>query len=160
MSFGSMPINDYMRKFAKNSEAAIILLKLCPTIGALIDAIHAKLSPTEIIDIHGWMDNLFYIDIIDQAIPIQPGKGPVRGRCGFSVDIMTDKIVWNNSTEQYYHGGNCYLRSIKWKRFVNSYFPEPVTDKMMHFYPYTTPPKLEMAATGCRPTTCPHLKNP
>lgn len=126
-------------KYTNLDYAGEVLKQLCPTIGALLKAIEANLMPTETIDVTEWYGERFYIEVKDSRnfeTKYPSDKHVVAMRCGFTVNIKTDEIMWNDDKRYNPSGGNCFLRSQKWRAFVNRYFAGTVTPEMMYFYKY------------------------
>lgn len=133
-------------KYADFNYAGIVLKQLRPTIGNLLKAIEDNLMPTETIDVTEWYGERFYIEVRDSRgfeTKYPSDRHVVAMRCGFTVNIKTDEVMWNDDKRYNPYGGNCFLRSKKWRAFVNGYFAGTVTPEMMHFYSYVYPKKVE-----------------
>lgn len=124
-------------KYANHGYAALILKQLRPNIGALLNAIEANLTVHETIDVHEWIGNWFYIVIEDKRYT----EYPLDAQCGFTVNITKDAVMWNDDKSENQFGGNCFLRSRRWKKFVNAYWNGAVTEKQMRFYNVVPLPK-------------------
>lgn len=127
------PKDKYFLNGAAN--AAAILKTLCPTIGQLITDIENNLAPFEEMDVYQWVGDWYYVSVRDWRFK----KYPEDVRIGFTFNIKRDIIMWNNDPEDNLSGGNCFLRSAKWKAFINKRFEGKVTEDMMHFYTYVYP---------------------
>lgn len=121
------------------ATAAAILKTLCPTIGQLITDLENALAPYEEMDVHRWVGDWYYVVVKDWRLK----NYPEDSRIGFTFNIKRDIIMWNNDPEDNLSGGNCFLRSAKWKAFVNKRFNGEVTEEMMYFYTFVYPPKPE-----------------
>lgn len=117
------------------ATAGSILKTLCPNIRSLIRDIENNLAAFEEIDIYRWVGNWYYIVVDDPRL----SSHPQNIRIGFTVNIKRDIIMWNNDSSDNLSGGNCFLRSAKWKNFVNKRWNKAVNKEMMHFYEFVYP---------------------
>lgn len=120
-------------KYAKTPDSGCAIKILCPTIGELLNSLESALSETEIINVHHWTNDWFYI-IVEDTKDKENATSCSCSKCGFTVNIKSDSIMWNDSTEDNFSGGNCFLRSVKWKRWINKRWNKKITEKQMSFY--------------------------
>lgn len=123
---------DY-EKYAKTPYSGKAIKILCPNIAELLNSLESALSPTEVLDVSFWTNDWFYI-IVEETKDKEKASSCGSSKCGFTVNIKRDSIMWNDSTEDNFSGGNCFLRSVKWKRWVNKRWNKEITDKQMSFY--------------------------
>jgi hypothetical protein len=116
----------------------ILERKRTPNISSLIHWIKENLSKHETMDIHQWIGEAFYIVVED----IRLGwKYPEDIRIGFTVDIDRDLIMWSKkSCRANENGGNCFVRTSKWKGLLKKRFGYDITEKV-YFYPNVYLPK-------------------
>lgn len=89
----------------------------------LFNFLNDNLNKFEHIVIQHWTENYFYIEVEDERVNTFNSSY----RIGFSVDCEKDKIFWNCD------GGNCYVRSNRWKKKLkqlNCSLGQP----KMHYY--------------------------
>jgi hypothetical protein len=97
---------------------ALILKRLKPCIGSLLTFLESKLAAYETISVHEWIGERFYIIVNDNRIKGFPGSAAV----GFTVDIDDDKFIFVKPSEKFPFGGNCFVRGLKWKRLLKTYY--------------------------------------
>ncbi len=109
------------------NESAEILKLSTTTIADLLKWIEDNLGDTEKLDIHQWADEWFYVVVEDTR---EGWKHPEEARMGFTVDIKADKIMWSNeSYPTNAHGGNCFVRTARWKGLLRKKFGFKVSTK-------------------------------
>jgi hypothetical protein len=98
---------------------ALILKRLTPYIGELLNYLESKLADYETISVEEWAGERFYIIVEDKRIKDYPECAVV----GFTVNIDEDDFIFIKSSAKYPYGGNCFVRGLKWKRLLpKSYF--------------------------------------
>ena len=117
-------------KYKTERACHSILKQKCPEIGKLLELIESKLYSTEKIEISQWCNDWYYV-IIEDSRFAHLGY-PANAVCGFTVNINKDIVMFNNDTSDNANGGNCFLRSEKWKRIVNKNLN--ANSDMFHFY--------------------------
>jgi hypothetical protein len=106
-----------------------------PNLCGLLCWLERKLGPTETILIEHWTDSLFYVSVMDSRIQRSPDNLGI----GFTVDLANDRIFWNAS------GGNCWVRSAKWKRMVGKTRVDGLTEAQdFHVYKVVPIPKAQI----------------
>lgn len=120
----------YEKYEEKEAYAALILKRLTPYIGCLLNFLENKLAEYETISIHEWADERFYIVVHDNRIKDFPEYAAV----GFTVDIDEDKIIFVKPSTKYPFGGNCFVRGIKWKRLLKIYYPQAYNAENFRIY--------------------------
>ena len=109
------------------NESSEILKLSTTTIADLLKWLEDNLGATEKLDIHQWCNEWFYIVVVDTR---EGWSHPEETRAGFTVDIKADKIMWSN--EPYptnTHGGNCFVRTSKWKGLLRQKFGPDISTK-------------------------------
>lgn len=109
-----------------------ILIFCAPKLRPMLEWLEEHLASYEFITTEYWAESWWYIIITDT----RPGWGVVENyRVGFTVDLKTQTILWNDSTVK---SGNCFVRSNKWKKLVRSWFfdSKPISEckKSIHWY--------------------------
>jgi len=106
-------------KYSKGSYATSEVIKIQnPNIYRLLEWLETKLKLSEVIDILYWTQDWHYIIVEDRTI-----TGSIANmRVGFTVNIRKDIIMWNNDTSDNPYGGNCFVRSNKWKNLLRNRF--------------------------------------
>lgn len=94
----------------------------------LIEMIRRQLGKTEKIDIGHWVSGWFYIEVKDSRFE--------HMRMGLTVDCNSDTIMWSDDTSKNRHGGNCFVRSLRWKRWLSVNFGD-VKHGKVHWYSHT-----------------------
>lgn len=107
-----------------------MLKLLAPQLQRLLKWLEDNLMAHEHISISRWRDSFFYIEVID------PRYFKVNKiRIGFTVDLDAELlrsagkepgICWNNAVRfdgELPHGGNCFIRSNRWKKKFGKEFP-------------------------------------
>ncbi|MFA5311706.1 MAG: hypothetical protein WC375_00140 [Methanomassiliicoccales archaeon] len=119
------------QKYGLSIQTANMIQAVCPKIQShLMNWIEAKVNSNEIIEITYWCGDLFYVCIKDSTVT---QHHPAEMSIGFTVDIKADKIYWNNDFSVNPSGGNCFVRSKRWKRLVSRQFA-PHDKTGMHQY--------------------------
>jgi hypothetical protein len=114
----------------QDSYIASRLLKcLTPQITELLGKLENYLNEHEQIDIHTWYGNKFYIVVRDNRIHSYPECALI----GFTVEVKADCILWCDDKAYTTAGGNCFTRSLKWKRFLTKNFGN-VKETKVHWY--------------------------
>ena len=98
--------------------AALILKRLKPCIGNLLNFLENKLADYETISVHEWAEERFYIIVNDNRIREFPGFAAV----GFTVDVDDDKFIFVKPSDKFPFGGNCFVRGLKWKKLLKKYY--------------------------------------
>lgn len=119
------------QKYGEYIEAANMMKATCSKIQAvLLDWLEAKVNRHETIEVSCWYGSLFYVCIKDSTIT---QRYPANMSIGFTVDVKADEIYWNNNFKVNPSGGNCFVRSRRWKRLVSRQFA-PYDKTNMHQY--------------------------
>ena len=90
----------------------------------LIEWVAAAIRPQdgEVLDIHEWTDDFWYVTVETNRVQ----KHPDRVLVGFTVDLRQDCIFWVGGkiegSSGFTHGGNCFVRSERWSRFLRKRF--------------------------------------
>jgi hypothetical protein len=109
----------------------------CPQLAQLLTNLEGKLVDHETIEIEQWQKDWFYIVVKDKRY--LGHEGLVQEVCGWTVNLREDRIMWNNSTMSRTDnptGGNCFVRSVKWKKFMTG----TMKAKSEQFYSYSPQP--------------------
>jgi hypothetical protein len=114
----------------KEVYGALILKRLRPYIGGLLNFIENKLAEYETISLHEWADERYYIVVNDSRIKGFPGSAAV----GFTVDVDDDKFIFVKPSDKFPFGGNCFVRGKKWKRLLKIYYPQSYNADNFHIY--------------------------
>ena len=92
----------------------------------LVEWLNANIKKKhESIDISYWTNNFWYVEIIDKRYDLGMS-------CWFTIDIVNNKILWNNEK------GNCGLRSKRWAKLVKAKFPNLKAHEHFHDYRKTS----------------------
>lgn len=137
------------QRYRNGIEASDLLKLTCQTtIGPLLGFLEQNLGEHETLSVHSWVDEFFYIEVIDSRFRAGPSfDSQIAGmRIGLTVDVLRDRIVWSNipyrpNTSQPARlplGGNCYVRANKWKRLVRERFNQ--FDLGFRIYKNVNPP--------------------
>jgi hypothetical protein len=123
-------------KYTKGSynTAEVLKIQTPNQIGDLIKWLESKLSPTEKINIETWINELFYVVVEDQRKFLEY---PAKMRIGFTVDVKRDIIFWSGYNEEYPsypRGGNCFVRTAKWKKELKNKFGNNVVEDGIYQY--------------------------
>lgn len=123
-----------IQKYKNYSAAGQVIKELCPTLADLLNKIENYVSEHEVIEVHQWVGGWFYITVEDERMK-QPGVFyPHAVRVGFTVNIERDRIMWANDAEDNFSGGNCFVRSHKWKVFCTKNFGKENIQEKIHWY--------------------------
>jgi hypothetical protein len=114
-------------------EVGAALKQLCPNIAELLTWLEKNLKATEVIDVHQWYGDFFYI-IIDDLSMHKDFEYPQYMRCGFTVNVKTDKMKWNDDNLDGQQGGNCFVRSPKWKGLIKKKWLGVPPEEKIHMY--------------------------
>ncbi len=100
-------------RFIQNSDYKVIK--------NLVNWLESNLSKNEEIEISQWIDEKFYVEVIDRKIKYTPGNSACIVRIAFTVDVKYDMILWNNYINL--DKGNNWVRDRKWIKALNTSFP-------------------------------------
>ena len=125
--------NDKRRTIDKYQldYAGDILKKSCPDLCELLEWLESNLSQHETINVHCWYGRLYYI-VVEDIRPTDENAYPSQMRIGFTVDVTEDIIYWNNNKSFNPSGGDCFVRSSKWKSLVKARIG--MHPNAIHFY--------------------------
>ena len=109
-----------------------VMKRACPkVIGPLLRMIEENLGKDEILEAYEWLGNAWYLVVKNTALKPKAGEVsayPHNSMIGWTVDISKDKIFWSNATKPLAtdaafpltNGGNCFVRSNKWKHLLKN----------------------------------------
>jgi hypothetical protein len=128
-----MTTSDQLRLAGDRTAPAIAQLAVQtggPTFRRLVNWITASLRKHEDIDIHQWVDSLWYVVVNDNRV-----KGyPFKMQIGFTIDVVKDRIFWSYvdpsfEVPGFTNGGNCFCRSHRWWRLMVDQYPQALSDR-------------------------------
>ena len=127
-------VRQYDKYTNKSYYVADMMKRHCKgNISDLLNWLEEKVAPYEKIDIHSWADSMYYIVIEDTRDGFEMIED---ARLGFTVNVEDDEIFWSVFNEKYPHlsrGGNCFVRSGKWKDALSKKFGKTVKENV-HWY--------------------------
>ena len=97
-----------------HSELADVLSERQPRLQEMLAWLEAHLSDTERICVERWINLWWYVTVRDFE---RAGWNSIeRTRVGFTFDTNRKRVMWVNDCSDNPYGGNCFVRSRKWKR--------------------------------------------
>lgn len=112
-------------------SAGAVIKNTCTYLGSVVKWFEDHLGEHELIDIHEWHDELFYIVVADTRIQ----EYHLGQRIGLTIDVKRDRIHWSDMRcEPSRSGGNCFVQSAKWKGLANKHWIGAVKDGRFHNY--------------------------
>jgi hypothetical protein len=127
-------VRQYDKYTEKSYYVADMIKRHCPnTLLHLFSWIEENLAEYEKIDVRSWFGEMYYIVVEDT----RKGYWAIENyRMGFTVDVDKDEIFWTGFDETrpgFGNGGNCFVRSAKWKSLLSKMFTNEVKNKI-HWY--------------------------
>lgn len=95
----------------------------------LVSWLISNLKKHETIDLHPWVDTLWYVVVKDERVTQYPDSSLI----GFTIDVKADRIFWAHATWKrragFTKGGNCFCRSFRWWRLMERQYPHALSDR-------------------------------
>ena len=126
-----------IERYSENGEAQYVIKQLCPNTARLLGWFESYLKPTERITVEHWTGDVFYIVIDDTAMHNEREyeQASINAmRCGVTVNVKDDAVMYSNDTKVNPHGGNCFVRANKWKKFIKLHFGQHYLNGGFHIY--------------------------
>ena len=104
----------YDKYIVNNAAAGLILKRKTTVISTLLQWIEDSLHDDEHIDVHEWVDERFYIEVIR--------TGDHAQLLGITINVDTDEVIYITPTKNDPFGGNCFVRGERWKRLLCKHY--------------------------------------
>jgi len=103
----------------------VLLCPKYPNLAKALEQIVEYMKPHERFYTVHWRDALWYFEVEDSKIAEQvkgTAESPSSTRLGLTFDTENDAIRWNHQD------GNCWVRGVRWRRFVQKAFAKEEAD--------------------------------